>query len=865
MVLSVKSAAGAGYYFQPWGRAETPASASGVWMKAPAGLGLEAQGKILALRRRKPPEVAITDLHRLLHRMTADGGETPIFNRKQKSSGYDFVFSAPKSVSVIWALSSAAWRRAIESAHEAAVESAIEVLAVRAIAERVGKGGQKLRPAEAAMAAFFHYRCRPAYHKEFEGPDAFFADPNLHTHVVVPDIVVSSAAPTERRLKIAYTALYGRWSMALGAWYHARLAFELRRLGLEIVKVAPSDPSWLKTNGLFQVKVKGVSSSLVFAFSARTQGAIDLRRAMDFPEALHIDKEKDREKLARNDRAKRERGLAETKSKALNGDFEADEERWVALAKKHAVSTPVLAGEPEHDGRFVSSARRPFFEAWSDIIDKLTEDQAVLQRPDCVRGIAARLVADGALLEPTSKMVDAFVEHEELIRLPPSASYLFPQWTSKTNLRDEEQVVALAERLLALSFTRAQPRRRAPGTLDWTDDQWRAIRKLAGSDRLVVLTGVPGSGKTSLLKPVVSAYQAQHPNMKIIAAAEAWKTALSLRDITGGEIYALAALFEKERHGRLELNANCLLIVDEVGLLSTKRMLQLLRMVERTGGKLILVGDSAQLSPIGAGSGLDLIKKALSPIELDEIKRQSTAPQRRLVDSLVAVANTSQDRGQAVAAQAAQSLAKTLQEGCAWTSHPRSKEAVQDVAERVAAEIDPNSVVPGRLVALARSHRETQYVSRLVRAILRKRGDLEGEDLPLKAITPTGLKYSLKIAKGDRVRFLTRLRKHEIFNGTQGVIDEINQEASIRVRLTEPSHGNTSRYVDIAISELHDDSPVIMRRPFSAVRAQPMMKLSSLRRVRCAFESFMSRSHGRGMKHGSSMSILSVRQSVLTI
>jgi ATP-dependent exoDNAse (exonuclease V) alpha subunit len=229
-------------------------------------------------------------------------------------------------------------------------------------------------------------------------------------------------------------------------------------------------------------------------------------------------------------------------------------------------------------------------------------------------------------------------------------------------------------------------------------------------------------------------------------------------------------------------------------------------MVERTGGKLILVGDSAQLSPIGAGSGLDLIKKALSPIELDEIKRQSTAPQRRLVDSLVAVANTSQDRGQAVAAQAAQSLAKTLQEGCAWTSHPRSKEAVQDVAERVAAEIDPNSVVPGRLVALARSHRETQYVSRLVRAILRKRGDLEGEDLPLKAITPTGLKYSLKIAKGDRVRFLTRLRKHEIFNGTQGVIDEINQEASIRVRLTEPSHGNTSRYVDIAISELHDDN-----------------------------------------------------------
>ena len=152
MVLSIKSAAVARYYFQSWGSDEIPPTATGVWLRRPEGLGFRIS------RKKHAPEsagVAVADLERLLHRQQLMSGESPTFSRKSKSSGHDFVFSVPKSVSVLWALRPS-WRRHIENAHEKAVERTVQILADHVIKERVGKGGRTLARAEAAIAAFFH-------------------------------------------------------------------------------------------------------------------------------------------------------------------------------------------------------------------------------------------------------------------------------------------------------------------------------------------------------------------------------------------------------------------------------------------------------------------------------------------------------------------------------------------------------------------------------------------------------------------------------------------------------------------------------------------------------------------------------------
>ena len=792
MVLSVKAAAGASYYFQPWGSSDAPRSSHGVWLRAPAGLGLEKQNKALRYPKAVRPEVTLADLHRLLHRQTADGGESPTFSRKTHSSGYDFVFSAPKSVSIAWALTPK-WRPSIEEAHERAVAAAVDVLAEHVIAERVGKGGQKLRHADAAIAAFFHYRCRPARHGSTGEEPTYFADPNLHTHVVVPDIVVSRSAPNERRLKVAYTALYRRWIMALGAWYHAHLAFELRQIGFAVAPTATNDLRLTKGNGLFQVEA--LDPSVISAFSARTQGARDLQRTATLQHPIETNR------LARKSR---EAALHATKFGSQATGLEADEQHWFAHAKRLKLGLPLRDGAPAADTHHQNDRgeRKLFFDRWSDLVEELTRQEAILQRPDLYRGIAALLVAEGRRLQPTERMVTALIGHEDLVRLQPTASYNFPQWTSKATIRDEERVVDLALALSTEGYRQAEPQR-SQGSLSWTDAQWRAICRAAGGDRLVLLTGLPGSGKTSLLGPVAAAYRALDPNIRIVAAAEAWKTALSLRDSCGDETYALAALFEKERHGRITIDENCILVVDEVGLLSTRRMLQLLQLARRTNAKLILLGDSAQLSPIGAGSGLELVSKVVGSIQLDEVMRHSTSAQHRLVDALVAVAVPGPDDDPQDRADAFTDLAHVFQSENSWTSSPRSRDAIQEVANRVAQGLAISDVGAGSLVALTRSHREAHHVNRIVRAILRDRGQIDNADTALNAVTPNGIPYRLKITKGDHVRFQTRLRKHKIFNGTQGIVRGVNA-TSLRVQICDPSLLDKTRIVSIAIADLKD-------------------------------------------------------------
>ena len=287
------------------------------------------------------------------------------------------------------------------------------------------------------------------------------------------------------------------------------------------------------------------------------------------------------------------------------------------------------------------------------------------------------------------------------------------------------------------------------------------------------MTGAPGTGKTSIVGPVVSAYKRELRDMRIFAAAEAWQTALNLGSSCDIECFALAQLFVKERHGRIKFDDKCVLIVDEGGLLATDRMLQLLRLAERTGLKLIILGDSAQLNPIGAGSGMELLKEAIAPVHLDEVVRQTVKTQRDLVEILVGIERETVERfkGAADAKGDLAPLASFLGGGGIWTSWLNSKEAVSEVARLF---LDAQNVAePVSTIALARSHREAHQITRAVRTGLRVAGQLPAEDFVLAAVTPMGAPYKLRLCEGDRIRFLFRDVAMGVVNGTRGVVREI--------------------------------------------------------------------------------------------
>jgi exodeoxyribonuclease V alpha subunit len=157
--------------------------------------------------------------------------------------------------------------------------------------------------------------------------------------------------------------------------------------------------------------------------------------------------------------------------------------------------------------------------------------------------------------------------------------------------------------------------------------QRQAIR--AGITRKVlVITGGPGTGKTTLVRGIVRILEKK--NQKVLLAAPTGRAAKRLAEATGGEASTLHRLLEFDPRSRAftrnrEHPLSCdLLIVDEASMLDTVLAYHLLRAVP-DAGRLILVGDVDQLPSVGPGRVLsDVIRSdAVEVVRLTEIFRQA--------------------------------------------------------------------------------------------------------------------------------------------------------------------------------------------------------------------------------------------------
>jgi len=747
MVLSIKAAAHAAYYFQASGLEAKRECADGRWIGESDPLGVNDGSAVDAWT-----------FDQLLRRRSAFGA-SPNFNRSEGSTGRDFVFSAPKSVSLVWAFAPEDSKRAIETAQNDAVKASVELFFAEACRERCGKAGQTLRKAIGVAAAFMHVAARTALHVEkgqVQGDDLSFPDPNLHTHVVVPDIVVSEGG----RLKIGYTALHRHWSMALGAWYHATLAYHLRAAGFEICGAG--------TNGLFDVRGRSNSpdewrlwTEAVSGFSARTTGptgAFGRRRPL-------------------LQGARPSRGIAKaferTRAHVLQFDAGTLRDLWdryaTDLGVRDLVRIPRSAKTPTAPNR----------EEKDQLLRCAVEDasatEAVLQRQDLCRGLAAAIVAGDLHMLPNLNLLKLLEDNSKLLeRLGPSRAYGFEQWTAKANAEDEFAVRDHAEKLFAARFEPPLMTSKVAAELDalGNDDQRRAARRAISGRGLEIISGPPGTGKTTLLGPVIQAFEAANGAGSVIAAAEAWQPAVAMKRAFGIPAYSLAQLVRDHADRKLHLGPKSVLIIDEAGLLPTKRMREILRLVADRGGKLILVGDDGQLNPIGAGSGMRLVQ-SVDPAQTDntsltKIVRQNDDIQRAIVEDLVSLRlSTSQpSANRASAPEAARRIAAAFVAEKRWASFQTSEDATARIVAEVIDSMSTDDIQPRPVVALARSNREVHHVTRLLRKAMRERQLLVGEDVDVRAVTPMGVTVRLKIAVGDRIRFLVRHRKLGVYNGT---------------------------------------------------------------------------------------------------
>ena len=159
--------------------------------------------------------------------------------------------------------------------------------------------------------------------------------------------------------------------------------------------------------------------------------------------------------------------------------------------------------------------------------------------------------------------------------------------------------------------------------------QRRAIAQAVQS-RMFILTGGPGTGKTTTLRGILALLEER--GEKVALAAPTGRAAKRMAEITGHEASTIHRLLEVEpktetltfkRGEKNPLPADAV-IVDEMSMVDTLLMEHLLRGM-RLGARLIMVGDSDQLPSVAAGNVLrDLIRSELVPcLHLERVFRQA--------------------------------------------------------------------------------------------------------------------------------------------------------------------------------------------------------------------------------------------------
>lgn len=552
-------------------------------------------------------------------------GET-IRPHPRRVPGFDLTFKAPKSVSVLYAVSDdPRVQGAIIEAGETALREVIGWLEREAIQVRRGTGNEAFltdlaaRDPQAAEAA--RIRTLPArgvVAASFRHRTSRSGDPLLHWHTLVANLV---EGPDGRWTAFVHPQMY-RSVRAAGEVFQALLRAELTdRLGLE----------WRP--GRHVPEVAGIPQALCDAFSKRSREIEDWLLATGTP----------------NDPAGRQAAVLATRRRKPEVEHERFDAAWKAEANDlgwgpaaaedlltHA-NGHVPPGAPEvwqllvhhSDGAITEEAVDP--ETWiATLARELTEHDATFRRPDIVQGVAARL-GPGASMPNIDRIVARVIASEHLLPIGDD------RWTSAELIEIEARLLTGASRTIAT---------RPPIALGWVDsaldamphlgaDQAAAVRALAASaDGVTVMVGPAGTGKTFALDALRTILEAAGRDVR--GAAPSARAAQELS--TGARMNAttIHRLLGSWTRGHDLPGPASVLVVDEAAMTGTRDLEAVVTWTLCAGGRIILVGDHHQLPAVAAGGGFAALAQApdITQVTLTVNRRQHHAWEREALDDL---------------------------------------------------------------------------------------------------------------------------------------------------------------------------------------------------------------------------------------
>jgi conjugative relaxase-like TrwC/TraI family protein len=641
-----------------------------------------------------------------------------------RGGGIDVTFSAPKSVSTVWALGDPWQREQIEQAHARAVEQTIHHLREQVPVVRRRYSGQVVEEHAKDVIAT-EYRHTTA--RGVSGAQA--PDPQLHSHVVITGAVRED----DRIVAVASRPIF-RSARELGAFYRSALADELVREGYTIEHGTGKDGRYFE--------IAGVPRELCDAFSGRSR---EVARAA----------ERFRARYGRAPERGELRNLALENRRAKTLTTRSDLQRvWTQTARDHGFG-------PDEAVRLIGASERPKAErAIEDRVEaNLTGQHAVFEQRDLrtvvLEQAAGEMAPDQALAVAREMIRDRRVLTLEGGRMTTLA------------IRAQEQAIERRATQLAQPAGRdighiardnaaREVSERIGGPL--SAEQHHALEVLTGPERAAVLVGPAGTGKGVVIDAATRAEH--HAGHETIGVAVSGSTAERLgadSPALAGQTLTLDSLVARANTRAIHVGRDTTVILDEAGMVDHKRLDALTELVERSGAKLIAVGDGKQLPSIGPGGMFDRLANHAPTAQLTDIHRTKDPADQRAWQALRAgeperaMAHYA-SRGQLHLCDTHDQAAEHAVQTWATLTKGRDLRQVALIADAANTEID-------RLNARAQHLRA-------------ERGELGHREIPLP-----GVHYGLR--EGDLIAFTTQHRPRgqpRIENGTRGQVSAIHDQ-----------------------------------------------------------------------------------------
>lgn len=605
--------------------------------------------------------------------------------RADRRVGWDFTFSVSKSVSIMWALTQD--HRILDVIRESVNETLAEIESDVLTRVHVGEQMHTEKTDNIVAATWLHATSRPVNGVVM---------PGLHVHAWL-----ANATFFGDRFKAMDISGVKKDGPYYEARFHSRLAAKLNKhFNLPIER---QGKKWFE--------VKGVSRDIVELYSERLKQIEKVARQKGI-----VDVEQKAELGARTRESKLSNVAPEVLPRVWRDMLTDDQFHELFTRIKQATDEQVV---PAPVSSAVDHAIAHRFEGQSTVRERELMTDAIW------RGIGINTVEE---------IEGEFAKRDFIRDGKDEAAWV----TTPEVLREERWLLHFARsgrgRDTPLAPNRAVER-------EWlSDEQKSAAQKLwQSADRVMVLAGKAGTGKTTLAQEVVAGIEQNSHSVIMVAPTT---KAVDVLSEEGFDAHTLAKLL-----GNKDLQASArgqVIWVDEAGLVSSVDMAKLFRTAEELNARVILAGDVYQHSPISRGRPLELLEReaGIKPITITQIRRQQDDAYRMAVEKL--------SRGNI---EDGFDALEKLGAFKVFTNETRDKALAKSYADAIDAGQSTLVIAPSRA--------EKEVVTQAIREELRARGRLDSNEHDVVTLKPYGWtqaerKDARLYSAGDVIEFHAR-------------------------------------------------------------------------------------------------------------